>query len=81
MVVKNNANIAISIKNIIDRLTINLFNDRGFDLSIPNISPEKINRRAEDRKWRFRSETVVPDDRVPINGRIENSDIKKNGIY
>lgn len=77
LVVKNNANIAISLKNIVDRLTVGLYNDRGFDISIPNISPEKINRRAEDRKWRFRSETVVPDDRVSINGRMEKSDIKK----
>ena len=77
LVVKNNANMAISLKNIIDRLTVSLYNDRGLNISIPNISPEKINRRAEDRKWRFRSETVVPDDQVSINGRIENSDVKK----
>ena len=77
LVVKNNANMAISLKNMIDRLTVGLYNDRGFDISIPNISSDKINRRAEDRKWRFRSETVVPDDQVSINGRIENSDVKK----
>ena len=77
LVVKNNANITISLKNIIDRLTVGLYNDRGFDISIPNINPDIINRRAEDRKWRFRSETVVPDDRVSINGRMEKSDIKK----
>lgn len=77
LVVKNNANMAISLKNMIDRLTVSLYNDRGLNISIPNINPDIINRRAEDRKWRFRSETVVPDDRVSINGRIENSDIKK----
>jgi hypothetical protein len=77
LVVKNNANMAISLKNMVDRLTVSLYNDRGLNISIPNINPDIINRRAEDRKWRFRSETVVPDDRVSINGRIENSDIKK----
>jgi len=77
LVVKNNANMAISLKNIVDRLTVSLFNERGFDISIPSISPEKINSPGKDRKWRFRSETVVPDNRVSINGRIENSDIKK----
>ena len=77
LVVKNNANMAISLKNMIDRLTVSLYNDRGLNISIPNISPEKINRRAGDRKWRFRSETVVPDDRVSINGRMEKSGIKK----
>ncbi|KQC02000.1 hypothetical protein AQF98_00035 [Pedobacter sp. Hv1] len=77
LVVKNNANNAISLKNIIDRLTVSLYNDRGFNISIPNTNPDIINRRAEDRKWRFRSETVVPDDQVSINGRIEKSDIKK----
>jgi len=76
LVVKNNANMAISVKNIVDRLTVSLFNNRGFDIAVPNINPDIINRRAEDRKWRFRSETVVPDDRVSINGRIEKSDIK-----
>ena len=78
LVVKNNANIAISLKNIVDQLSVGLYNDRGLNISIPNrgiILNES--RRAEDRKWRFRSETVVPDDRVSINGRIENSDKKK----
>ena len=78
LVVKNNANIAISLKNIVNQLTVGLYNDRGLNISIPNrgiILNES--RRAEDRKWRFRSETVVPDDRMSINGRIENNDIKK----
>ena len=79
LVVKNNSSIGISVKNIVDKLTVGLYNDRGLDISVPNegLNEFIINRRAGDRKWRFRSETVVPDDRVSINGRMEKSDIKK----
>lgn len=77
LVVKNNANIATSLKNIIDRLTVSVYNERGLNISIPNMGRKlNENRRAEDQKWKFRSETVVVD-RVSLNGKIEKDDLKK----
>lgn len=76
LVVKNNSGLAITTKNIVDRLTIGLYDERGLDISVPNEALKAINRRAEDRQWRFRTESVVPD-RVYTNGSIEKSDFKK----
>lgn len=77
LIVKNNSGKAIVTRNIVNRLSLALYNEQGLDISVPNeaLNDDKINRRAEDRKWRFRSETVVPE-RVFVNGKEDNRDLK-----
>ncbi|TKC06957.1 hypothetical protein [Pedobacter frigoris] len=75
LIVKNNSGNAISIKNIADVLTVTLYNKLGLDIAITNQSLAPINRRPSDRKWRFRSESVVPD-KFYINGKEEKSNLK-----
>jgi hypothetical protein len=77
LIVKNNSCNTISTKNIVNQLSVSLFNELGLDISVPNeaLNDVKINRRAEDRKWRFRSESVVLD-RVYTNGKEDKRDLK-----
>ncbi|TKC06956.1 hypothetical protein [Pedobacter frigoris] len=75
LIVENNSSNAISIKNIADVLTVALYNKLGFDIAVPNNALAPINRHPDDRKWRFRSESVVPD-KFYINGKEEKSNLK-----
>ncbi len=75
--VKNNTDKTISTKNIANQLSTSLYNDRGLDISIPNeaLNDAKINRRAEDRKWRFRSNSTVIG-KVYVNGKEDKGEPK-----
>ncbi|WP_316787671.1 hypothetical protein [Pedobacter frigoris] len=77
LIVKNNSGNAISIKNIVNQLSVSLYNEQGLDISVPNeaLKENKINRRPQDRKRKFQSESVVVD-QISINGRKETSDFK-----
>lgn len=75
LIVKNNSGNAISIKNIADVLAVSLYNQLGLNIAVPNNALAEINRHPDDRKWRFRSESVVPD-KFYINGKEEKSNLK-----
>ncbi len=74
IIVRNNSGNSITIKNISDLLYLALYNERGLDIAIENMSMAPINRK--DRSWKFRSEAVSPD-KAYINGKDEKSDLKQ----
>jgi hypothetical protein len=76
LIVKNNSGNAISLTNMANLLSVSLYNEHGLDISVPNaaLNEFKINR-AGDRKWKYRSESVVLDE-VSVNGIKESGDIK-----
>lgn len=76
LILQNNSGRDIAIKNIADQLTVVLSNERGLDVSVPNNALLEINRGPEDRKWRFRSESVSQDGAF-INGKEDKRDFKK----
>jgi len=77
LVVKNNSDKFISVKNVAEQLQVILTNERGLNISVPNNSSIElqINRRVKNVKWKFSSESIVPDQAF-INGRKDNVDIK-----
>ena len=74
IIVRNNFGETIAVKNIVDILTVSLYNEQGLDISIENQSTAIIDRK--ERKWKFRSETVIPD-QGQINGKKEKGDLKQ----
>ncbi|WP_316793702.1 hypothetical protein [Pedobacter frigoris] len=78
LIVKNTSGNAISIQNIVNELTVSLYNEKGLNISVPNdVSSEvKINRSPKDGQKKLQSESVIVD-QVSINGRKESSDFKK----
>lgn len=76
LIVKNNSGKPIFLKNAADVLFVGLYNSSGFDIAISNLALIPINRGPDDRKWKFRSESVTVGS-VYINGRVDTEDIKK----
>lgn len=74
IIVKNNSGKSIFIKNIANQLSIALYNDRGLDISVPDLDKNADINRAT-RKWKFRSESVFPS-KLYTNGREEKSNLK-----
>lgn len=75
--VKNNAYNSMSVKNIVNLLSANLYDERGFNIAVPNVALKefKLNRAQKDTTFVYRSESVVVD-QVFINGREESGDVK-----
>lgn len=80
LILKNNSGKAAAIKNIADQLSISLYNERGLDISVPNSALEEINRGQADRKWKFRSGSVVPY-KMYINGKEEKINLKTQEYF
>lgn len=74
IIVSNISGKTMSIKNIADILTVSLYNEQGLDISVENESMVIIDRK--ERKWKFRSESVIPD-QAYINGKKEKRDLKE----
>jgi hypothetical protein len=77
LIVHNNSGKDIAIKNIADRLSVALYNEKGLNISIPNYELSGDTHRSyENRKWKFRSESVSPD-KVYVNGKEDKNNIKE----
>lgn len=74
IIVKNNSGKSIFIKNIANQLSIALYNERGLDISVPDLDKYADVNRAT-RKWKFRTESVFPS-KLHTNGKEEKSDLK-----
>ena len=77
LIIKNNSRNVISTKNIANMLRVSLFDERGLDISVPNdaLNDVKINRRPEERQWKFRSQSVIVD-KVYLSGVEDKRNIK-----